>query len=151
MTIWLDLDTKTKVAVRYLRARCGVRYWEDGEINGAQDDDGSRIPLREGTAADNDHLGGGNWCPTIDLETGKIEGWPDGTIAGIHYKVCDDGDYELLDAERNIVKAIEGYVPSIMCPEGEGFGDYVIMNIAADGTIAKWVVDLSDFEKREAA
>ena len=63
-------ETKT-VSVKYIKARCGVRYWEDGEVNGVPDEDGSRIPLREGTAADNDSLGGGNWCPTIDLDTGE--------------------------------------------------------------------------------
>lgn len=143
----LRLKSMTSVPVKYLRARCGVRYWEDAEINGVQDEDGSRIPLREGTAADNDRLGGGNWCPVIDLDTGRIEGWPEGTVASIHYKVCDDGDYELLDADRNVVKAIDGYVPNCMCPEGDGYGDYVIMEIAADGTIAKWRADLSEFEQ----
>lgn len=142
----LRLKSVSSVPVKYLRARCGVRYWEDATVNGEQDVDGSRIPLREGTAADNDNLGGGNWRPTIDLDTGKIEGWPEGTIASIHYKVCDDGDYELLDADRNVVKAIDGYVPSLMCPEGEGYGDYVIMEIAGDGTIANWRSDLSEFE-----
>ncbi|MCK9549160.1 hypothetical protein [Aquamicrobium sp.] len=141
------LKESKSVPVKYLRARCGVRYWEDGTVNGEEDADGSRIPCREGTAADNDHFGGGNWRPVIDLDTGKIEGWPEGTIASIHYKVCDDGDYELLDEERNVVKAIDGYVPSIMCPEGQGHGDYVIMEIAADGTIANWRADLSDFEE----
>lgn len=142
----LRLKSVSSVPVKYLRARCGVRYWEDATVNGEQDVDGSRIPLREGTAADNDNLGGGNWRPTIDLDTGKIEGWPEGTIASIHYKVCDDGDYELLDADRNVVKAIDGYVPSLMCPEGKGYGDYVIMEIAGDGTIANWRSDLSEFE-----
>lgn len=45
------VTTTTKVPVKYLRARCGVRYWEDGTVNGVQDDDGSRIPCRNGTAA----------------------------------------------------------------------------------------------------
>jgi hypothetical protein len=143
----LRLKQSKSAPVKYLRARCGVRYWEDGEVNGAEDTDGSRIPLREGTSADNDHLGGGNWCPTIDLDTGKIENWPEGTTARVHYKCCDDGDYELLDADRNVVKAIEGYVPKIMCPEEGGFGDYVIMEISADGTIAKWKADLKEFER----
>lgn len=145
----LRLKETRAVPVKYIRARCGVRYWEDAEINGVQDSDGSRIPLREGTSADNDSLGGGNWCPTIDLDTGIIENWPAGTTASIHYKVCDDGDYELLDANREVVKAIDGYVPSIMCPEGEGFGDYVIMEIDSDGKIAKWRADLSEFEKSD--
>lgn len=64
----LRLKETKSVPVKYLRARCGVRYWEDGEVNGVEDTDGSRIPCRQGTAADNDKLGGGNWCPTIRLE-----------------------------------------------------------------------------------
>lgn len=142
----LRLRGTKSIPVKYLRARCGVRYWEDGKVNGEEDADGSRIPCREGTAADNNHLGGGNWCPLIDLDTGKIEGWPEGTTASVHYKVCDDGDYELLDADGNVVKSIDGYVPAAMCPEGEGDGDYVIMEIGPDGTIAKWKADLSEFE-----
>ena len=142
----LRLRETKSVPVKYLRARCGVRYWVDGTVNGEEDTDGSRIPCREGTAADNDHLGGGNWCPLIALDTGKIEGWPEGTVASLHYKVCDDGDYELLDADHNVVKAIEGYVPQIMCPEGDGYGDYVIMEIAGDGSIAKWKAVLDEFE-----
>lgn len=137
----LRLKSVTAVPVKFIRARCGVRYWEDARVNGEEDADGSRIPCRE--------VGRDNWRPTIDLDTGKIEGWPQGTTADIHYKVCDDGDYELLDAERKVIKAIDGYVPSLMCPEGEGYGDYVIMKIAEDGTIANWRADLSEFEADE--
>lgn len=147
----LEIPTKTSVEVRYLRAECGVRFWEDATVNGAEDTDGSLIPCRKGTAADNDHLVGGTWCPVIDLHTGKIENWPQGTTADIHYKVCDDGAYELLDADKTVIKLIDGYVITMMCPEGEGFGDYVIMKIAEDGTIANWQVDLSEFSEREPA
>ena len=48
-----------------------------------------------------------------------------------------------------MIASIDGYVPSIMCPEGEGYGDYVIMEIDGDGRIANWKVDLSEFEKSE--
>jgi hypothetical protein len=129
------------VEVKYLRARCGVRYWEDATINGVRDEDGSRIPCRKGTAA------GGDWCPTIELATGRIVDWPAGTTAEIHYKVCDDGDYALLDSNLNVVKSIDGYVPDMMCPDGDHDGDYVIMTIGGDGVIADWRVDLSDFER----
>lgn len=145
----IKVATTTKVPVKYLRARCGVRYWEDGVVNGERDSDGSRIPCRKGTAADNDRLGGGDWCPVIELDTGKIEGWPEGTTARLHYKVCDDGDYALLDADRNVVRTIDGYVPDIMCPGGGDGGDYVVMAIGADGVIANWRVDLADFEKED--
>lgn len=150
LPISIEVIQKQKVSVKYLQADCGVRYWEDGRVNGEEDTDGSRIPCRKGSAADNDSLGGGDWCPTIDLETGKIEGWPEGTTADVHYKVCDDGAYHLLDENREVVKSISGYVPSIMCPEGDGYGDYVIMKIGPDGTIEKWNgTDLSEFSKEE--
>jgi hypothetical protein len=134
--ITIEVTTKRKVPVKYLRAECAVRYWEDASVNGVEDTDGKLIPLREGD----------NWAPTIDLATGKIENWPQGTTAQIHYKVCDEGKYLLLDADRSEVCIKDGYVISMMCPEGEGYGDYVIMNVAEDGTIDKWEVDLSEFE-----
>lgn len=144
--ITLKVKATTHVPVVYLRAECGVRYWEDATVNGVQDDDGSRIPCRQDTAADNNSLGGGTWMPLIKLETGKIVDWPQGTTADIHYKVCDAGLYELLDAEGNVVKQIYGYVPDIMCPEGEGYGDYVIMKVGPDGQINNWKVNLKEFE-----
>lgn len=62
---------KTKsVPVKYIRARCGVRYWEDGKVNGVEDADGSRIPCREGTASDNDNLGGGKLPSRAHAEDG---------------------------------------------------------------------------------
>ena len=57
----------TTVKVEKIKARCGVRYWEDGTVNGVEDTEGDLIPLRQGD----------DWCPTIDVETGRIEGWPD--------------------------------------------------------------------------
>lgn len=84
---------------------------------------------------------------------GQIVNWPTGVTASIHYKVCDDGIYTLLGETMDVVKAIEGYVPGIMCPEENGYGDYVIMSIAADGLIQGWkcndrlLSDLTDSEE----
>lgn len=137
----MDLTRKIQktVSVRFLRARCGVRYWEDATVNGEEDADGSRIPCRTGE----------DWTPTIDLETGIIQSWPAGVTADIHYKVCDDGDYHLLDEHFNVVASIDGYVPKIMCPEENGFGDYVIMKIDGQGRVANWKPDLSAFSEDE--
>jgi hypothetical protein len=129
-------QTVTK-EVKYLKADCGVRYWEDGEVNGVEDTDGDLIPLRVKDA----------WCPVIDLETGVIQDWPEGTTADVHYEVCDDGIYKLLDADKNVVLHINGYVPNIMAPGGSGYGDYVIMAIGADGKIVNWSVNLDGFEE----
>ena len=137
--ITLEVSETKKVPVKYLQAECGVRYWEDAKVNGEEDTDGTRIPCRAAEV----------WCPVIDVETGTIEGWPQGVSADIYYKVCDDGAYHLLDENRKVVKSINGYVPSIMCPEGDGYGDYVIMKIDGTGKIARWTPDLSDFQKAD--
>lgn len=107
-----------------------VRYWEDATVNGEEDHAGNRIPLRCG----------GEWCPTIDLATGKIQDWPEGTTADIHYKVCDAGAYWLADAEGNIVARWMGYyVPDkFLCHGDRGFGDYIILKVDAAGMIEGW-------------
>jgi len=135
----LTIKTMKTVDVKYLQASCGVRYWQDGEVSGVEDSDGTLIPCRNGD----------NWEPLIDLDTGKIEGWPEGVSADVHYKVCDAGVYTLLDAERNKVAKKDGYVPDMMCPDGDGYGDYVIMTIEPDGTIEGFEPDFSEFEADE--
>ena len=131
----LTVKAANAIEVKYLRARCGVRYWEDATVNGVEDTDGN-VPCREGE----------NWCPLINLETGKIENWTEGVTADIHYKVCDDGEYDLLDAEKNVVTSIDGYVPNMLSPEENGYGDYVIMHVGTDGVIQGFRADLKYFE-----
>lgn len=133
----IEVIRREEIKVKYLLARCGVRYWEDATVNGVVDTDGTLIPLRQGD----------DWEVMIDMDTGRIRNWPEGVTADIHYKVCDDGAYALLDDAMNTIARIEGYVPSIMCPKDEGFGDYVIMDIGPDGVIANWYpYDLREFE-----
>lgn len=129
---------KEDVDVRYLRANCGVRYWEDGKVNGEKDEHGD-IHMRDDDS----------WCPVIDLETGIILNWPEGVAASVHYKVCDDGVYALLDADMNVVVQKDGYVPKMMCPKDNGYGDYVIMDIDGTGKIDRFRVDLSYWETDE--
>ena len=140
MTLTIVRKIEQELAVKYLKANCGVRYWEDGTVNGVEDEDGSLIPLRVGDC----------WIPTIDLETGVINDWPKGTTASIHYKVCDAGIYTLIDDQNNEVITRDGYVPNMLCPEGDGYGDYVIMNIDENGKINNWQVDLSYFDEGNA-
>lgn len=137
MSITIELTQVVSKEVKYLLAECGVRYWEDGVVNGTEDTDGELIPLRVKDA----------WSPTIDLETGVIQDWPDGTTASLHYKVCDAGIYKLLDAEKNVVREIDGYVPDMLSPGGSGYGDYIIMDIGPDGKIENWSVDLEPFQE----
>lgn len=127
------------IEVKYLKVEAEVRYWEDAQVNGQnEDDENPTIPCRD----DN-----GNWSPLIELDTGRIVGWPNGTIASTHYKVCDAGRYALIGVDMEEVFVIDGYVPPIMYPGGEGYGDYIIMDIGPDGQIANWTADLERFEE----
>ena len=116
-----------------------VRYWEDATINGIEDDNGTLIPFREVDS----------WKPSIDLHRGKVIGWPEGTTADIHYKVCDDGDYWLADADGTKRMKWRGdYVPdSLLCVGDRGYGDYIIFTVMEDGSIAEWPFPVIDFEE----
>lgn len=130
---------------KFIEVEAGVRYWEDAVVNGIEDEDGSRIPCRVGD----------NWCPTINLETGEVVGWPTGTEASIHYKVCDDGRYWLLSADGRRIAGREGYVPDdFLCHTGDGYGDYIILDIDGSGKICGYrrpAVDEVYWEPCEAA
>lgn len=114
----------------HLIVEAGVRYWEDASINEQKDTLGTLIPFRRGDL----------WCPIIELATGKIVGWPQGVTARIHYKVCDDGEYWLGNAEgKKFFKCKGHYVPDdLLAIDGCGYGDYIIMTVTADGLIDGW-------------
>lgn len=135
----IKLEIEQEFEVKYLRASCGVRYWEDATVDGVDDENGDLIPCREGDY----------WKPLIDLQSGQIVNWKKGVSAQIHYKVCDDGTYALLDENYKEIVSITDYVPSIMSPKESGYGDYVIMDVNEDGFIQNWTADLSKFENVE--
>lgn len=114
---------------KYIEVSAAVRYWEDARVDGVTDSGGD-IPLRNGE----------NWEPVINLETGFVKDWPLGVTAEVHYKVCDEGEYWLQDAQgQRIAKWKDCYVPNaILCPKGNGYGDYIIFNISASSQIENW-------------
>lgn len=120
-----------EVDIKTLHVDAGVRYWEDAEVNGQEDADGTLIPCREGDS----------WRPVIDVDTGRVLNWRQGTTADIHYKVCDAGTYTLKDQDGNVISSRDGYVPKTMCPNGKGYGDYIIMTIDGNGVIDGWDFD----------
>ena len=126
-----------EIDIKYLKVVAGVRYWEDAEINGVDDtENGENIPCKEGV----------NWCPIINIETGRITNWEQGKTASIHYKVCDEGEYWLCDAGYNEVYKYRGhYVPDVLYPKEDGYGDYIIMDIDTDGYIKDFKIDIQDF------
>ena len=107
-----------------------VRYWEDAMINGNDvPQSGEGLPCKDGDC----------WCPRIDIETGRIENWDIGTIAAIHFKVCDQCSFKILDDNGEVVFSVENYyVPKVLCPKEAGYGDYVIMDITSEGFIENW-------------
>ena len=130
------IKIEKEVDIKLLKVVAGVRYWEDSQVNGEDDDEeGSNIPCKDGDS----------WCPEIDIETGKILNWKQGVKAHIHYKVCDDGIYVLLDDKGDVVHTKEGYVPECMYPLENGYGDYIIMIIDENGVIEDWEFDYESF------
>lgn len=114
----------------FIEVEADVRYWEDASINGIEDKDGKLMPFRKGDT----------WNPTIRLADGSVSGWPPGATADIHYKVCDAGEYWLLDESgKRIAKWGGFYVPNeFLCHGDRGYGDYIIFKIGPDGLIEKW-------------
>lgn len=120
--------------IEYLFVEAGVRRWDDGIMNGIEDKDGN-IPCRDGDC----------WKPLININTGKIVNWKQGVRATTHYKVCDNGTYKLLDSNMELIKKIRDYVPKMLSPKEEGWGDYIIMDIEPDGQINDWKIILDEF------
>lgn len=137
MKITLKIDKEFEA--KYLQAKVGARYWEDATVNGVEDTEGTLIPCREGDY----------WCPIIDIETGAITNWIKGVNASIHYKSCDDNDFNLLDENKEVIISKDGYVINSMCPNGGGYGDYVKMDIDADGKIYRWYFYDTDFNDED--
>lgn len=118
---------------KYLRAEIGARYWEDSKLNGVPDKEGN-MPLKEG----------GYWKVDIELSSGKICNWREGSTASLHYKSADQNNFYLLDENKEITHKYENeYVIDAMCPEEKGYGNYVIMDIDKNGFI-KGFKDLTD-------
>jgi len=120
-------QTKT-YEVKYLKVIAGVRYWEDACINGERLESGENVPLKNGE----------NWCPIVDLDAGAVLDWPIGAVADFHFKVCDAGEYYLLDSNMNEVASIDGYVPNGLCHGDSGYGDYIIFSVDKNGLIVNY-------------
>ena len=134
-----------------------VRYYEDTTINGVED---VNVMDTEGMVTPNipcveriadkptKHICSDcfRWRPKININTGQIENWTQGLSADVHYKVCDQGVYHLLDKDGNTIKTIESQVPDVLYPGGDGCGDYIIMDIDSDGYIMGFEFKQSDLD-----
>lgn len=137
----MERKIKVEQVIDIIGAECWIhpRRWSSSEINGEEDDnDNPRMPLIE------EHLGEKAWHIIINLDTGQIGNWPQGTTACIHYKSVDGNYIHLLDDRLGIVKEYDGYVPDFLCPKEDGWGDYVIMDIDENGFIQDFKANLDD-------
>ncbi len=134
------IKIEKEVELKTLIVKASVRYYEDDEVDGIEDKKGDLIPCKVGDL----------WCPIIDIDTGVITNWAKGRTANIHYKVCDECGWDLLDEKGNIVMSVENeYVPDTLAPEGGGYGDYIKMKVDENGKINKWDFDIEDFQDEE--
>lgn len=93
---------------------------------------------------------GDNWRALIDLDTATIVDWPQGkTLSFKDMKICDEGIYTLLDADKNEIARRADYVPNALLPGA--YGDYLSLDINEEGVITNWKASarLSDFEESE--
>jgi hypothetical protein len=133
------IKIETEIEAVTVLVKAGVRYWEDATVNGVEDENGDLIPCREGAL----------WCPIINIDTGIITNWKQGTTADIHYKICDAGSYYVQDADGKTILSIEDdYVPNSLIP-GQ-YGDYIIMKVDEYGNIENWnTPTFEDFESED--
>lgn len=127
----------------HLDVEAGVRYWEDATVNGAEEDDDD--PTIYGAHQRSE------WRVRINLAEGRIEGWPADMAASIHYKVCDEGEYWLSDADgKRLAKWRDYYVPSeYLCHGGAGYGDYIVLDVEPGGLIKGYEKPALDYESWE--
>ncbi len=142
-----DDNKRLKQQARFIRAEAEPRYMDGTTVNGMDyDEQTNPIPFFQN----------GRWNVTIELSTGKVLDWPEGTTAHVFYKVCDQGQYWLLDEQQQIIAKFDDYgesgndhiehgddrmtyVPdNILCPEESGYGDYIDLNVDASGLVQQW-------------
>ena len=132
---------------KILKISAGVRYYEDATIDGVDDisyDEQKqgmmpRVPCVVINPDEKNKADIWRWCPEIDAETGMVLNWKKGVKANIHYKVCDDCMIEYFEDEKLVCNNDDyWYCPDFLCPDEEGYGDYIIMRIDETGQIADW-------------
>ena len=126
---------------KIIKVQAGVRYYEDGAIwinEDWQDDVEGNETKPNMPCCVLQENGEYTWNPIIDVEKGKIINWEHGVTAQIHYKVCDECHIDYFVDNKFVCNNEEEYVPDFLCTTGEGFGDYIIMEVKEDGTIVNW-------------
>ena len=138
--------------IKYLYAHLHDDWWDGAQISRNEsefeevDEDGSQIKdmLKVFDAPTNtrfkEYIAKDDPCFSmkINVDTGEVVGWPKDTAMNIYWKIVDEGLYQYLDKDDNIIFEYDGYVPGELAIEDSGYGDYVILNIDSNGFIENW-------------
>ena len=122
--------------VKFLAVTAGICYAKNVEINGVACEELQEIPLHSGKY----------WQCVIDVDTGVIQDWPKGITAKFCSKVCDDGTYSIFDANKQVIKTYDGYVPECLAIDDSGYGDYIIITVDKNGKIKDWEPSFEEFQ-----
>ena len=135
----------TEIEAKTLEIVAPIEYWEDCEVDLPNDDYmRDRVPNDLIPCRDDEN----NWCPIIDLDTGKITNWQEGFEARTWFKVRDEGSYYLKDEEGEVVAKIEqSYAPTLIDLTGRSFGDYLYFSIDEKGQIKDWKPNTKNMEQ----
>jgi hypothetical protein len=108
-------------------------YLDDSRVNGVDcTDDALSMPFTSRNP--DDDARNGLWDIEIDVDSGTIIGWPQGTTADVHYKVCDEGTYTLVKDDGS-TQEYQDYVPDFLAIGDYGYGDYIIFSVDESGKI----------------
>lgn len=138
-----DITMNKPVKVRVI---AGVRYWEDCEYStdnwktwsNPQDND------EDGYDIVGDQFDGNYWKFEIDYDSGKIDNWKKGFCLKTFFKVCDDGKYQIIDSNNNIMWDSDindtPYVPDFLEINDSNCGDNIYITVNGDGYIKDWKI-----------
>ncbi len=133
------IETKGKlVELSFLILYARPINWTNTLVNGIRDTaNGNNIPCRKEDL----------WCPMIEIDTGKIVNWKQGTTAYVHYRLPDGVGYDIMDENVDlVVEHHSASVPKTLhCTKNDWYGDTIIMDIDEDGVIKDWKFNVSDF------
>lgn len=140
------------VEAKYLLATFQPRYFEDSKVGDSfdtlveEDEEHPKMPLIFEAGPDDkfDFISPYEkdkryikWL--IEVDTGRILNWPQGVFADVFYKVCDQGNYSLLDENKEFIGWVsEDYVPGCLSIEDNGYGDYFSILVNGEGYIQHW-------------
>jgi hypothetical protein len=137
----IEIHETKEIEITYMKVNVTPRYWEDAKLT----IDGVEIDMETGFTQF-PFFYKNRWIFKIDVDKGVILDWPKNCEVRTFFKVCDDGYYDLLDSNNNIIREYsEIYVPSCLGIDEPSGGDYLNISVNSEGQILNW--NKKSFEK----